>query len=148
MYTKSADGSFKERPVYEERSYDLFGLLAGVRGPTEPFVVERGLPHDLSEEVEHAWASGEGDWHTPTWYDYCELRAYLSLIRQRDLYLKTKMDLESLKEDSDECYDKGDYLPSSPALREFIDTIEYVFESYGIYYPNPNTIRVVMWFDN
>lgn len=148
LYTKSADGSFEARAVYDGRSYDLFGLLAGVRGPSVPFVPDRGLPDDLSEEVERAWASGEGCWHTPTWYDYCELLAYLRFVEQRDLYLRTKIELDALKEDSDECCDEPYYLPSSPVLREFLDTIEYVFESYGIYYPKPNTIRIVMWFDN
>jgi len=33
------------------RNYDLFGLMAGVRGPDEPFIDPRGIPKDACSTV-------------------------------------------------------------------------------------------------
>lgn len=76
LYYKDDDGNFKEAwTVLDDRNYDLFGKLAGVRTIGEPFVYPRGLPDNLSNETKELY--GDASWcHDETWYDYCELHLY------------------------------------------------------------------------
>lgn len=55
LYYKDDDGNFKEAwTVLDDRNYDLFGKLAGIRTTEEPFVYPRGLPDNLSNETKGA----------------------------------------------------------------------------------------------
>lgn len=77
---------------FHERDYQLFGILAGVRGPDEPIVQPRGLPADFKMlEYEHPIPAdfmfravfrhphGHEPWiyymgeHSYTWYTLKEL---------------------------------------------------------------------------
>jgi len=58
---------------YDGRSYWLFSLLAGVRGPFEAFSEPRGLPHGLSKGLETEWEQWKGNGHTPSYYSLTEL---------------------------------------------------------------------------
>lgn len=155
MYKKNKDNEFVPTDIYNGRSYDLFGILAGVRSCTTPFVYPRGVPDNLSPEVFKRWHRGEEDsWHTPTWYGYCELKAYQYAAKYTDKYAKLSLELYKLKnpeEYQDDFdlyeYDEDDY-STSDLLDGFINCIDTVLEAYGIYYPKPNEIRVIMWFDS
>ena len=60
--------------IYEHRDYGIFGMLAGVRNDSyPPLCGERGLPPDLSKEVEQEADYWNPDGHTPSWYTYDEL---------------------------------------------------------------------------
>lgn len=76
LYYKDDDGNFKEAwTVLDDRNYELFGRLAGIRTTEKPFVYPRGLPDNLSDETKKLY--GNGSWyHDTTWYDYCELCLY------------------------------------------------------------------------
>lgn len=60
--------------IYMPRDYRLFGLLAGVRDPVHSLFPVRGIPGDISWEVDDKYYSSDGehkvvdpDWHTPSW---------------------------------------------------------------------------------
>lgn len=75
LYKKSSEDKFSPVDIYDGRDYELFGLLAGVRSMIAPFVLPRGVPDDMSCEVSKAYEDGQY-YHTPTWYDWCELQTY------------------------------------------------------------------------
>ena len=128
VYKKTEDNTFEPVDVYPYRSYNLFSLLAGVRGWHEPFVSPRGLPADLSEEVMAEWKKYENEWHTPSYYDITELVAYL----------------RSLPPDNEE---EDDYSHSN--MSTFVHNIEQVLDWNGYYGNyNPGHVRVVFWFDS
>ncbi len=60
------------------RSYGVFGFLANVRNYSaiRPIAMPRGFPEDASECVRAAYASWEGDSHTPSWLTVQELTDY------------------------------------------------------------------------
>jgi hypothetical protein len=53
--------------LYNERSYFLFGLLAGVRNyAVEPISQPRGIPDDGSESIKEYYNKWGDDAHTPS----------------------------------------------------------------------------------
>ena len=175
LYKKNQDDSFECITVYNGRNYELFGLLAGVRGSSHFFtggygyIVEpRGLPDNLSSYVQFKWEEGkdeDGDvnWHTPTWYDFCELDTYTYLLNdfnnemnRKNKYieeLEKKISILEGEEEDDSWTDdlfnecKDDYNGIN-ALAGFVSCIKDVLDTYGIYNPKSGEIRIVMWFDN
>lgn len=61
---------------YGDRNYELFGILADVRGSPDPKFTqaERGVPDDASENYQRA--ADCVDWHSHTWYTLEELDKY------------------------------------------------------------------------
>lgn len=180
LYKKNSDNTYEPIPVYDGRNYELFGLLAGVRGSSHFFsggygyIVEpRGLPSDLSPYTQNEWEKGKDEsgrqwWHTPTWYDFCELETYAYLLKDFDETIKEKNrtihlleeEIEKLHErqdNEDENYEWLDWFSDNEedddynafdAFEGFVNCIKDVLREYGIWYPKPNEIRIVMWFDN
>lgn len=176
LYKKKDDGGFETVPVYDGRDYELFDLLAGVRGVSHFFcnglgylVEPRGLPNDMSVTTQKTWEYGvdEGGhtyWHTPTWYDYCELKTYSYLLNDFDKVIKLKdnriAELENkvckLKGEDEEDdslswfdeFDDGEKWSVFKRLGSFVDDVMDVLWRYGIYNPKPNEVRLVMWFDS
>ena len=176
LYKKNQDGTYTPVDIYDGRDYELFGLLAGVRGDFSGlFSIDggagylhhpRGLPDDLSPEVKEEYGDGEY-WHTPTWYDYSELRAYEYMMVDscKELEKKNKKIAELEKtikrmtqfipkneeaEDSDEedCPDNEHYYPLWERFEEFVNDIAGVLDAYQIWHYNPGDVRVIMWFDS
>lgn len=73
--------------AYDGRDYDLFSILAGVRGVYEPLVEPRGLPGNLSRDVERESEWFGSDAHTQTWYDLNELILLKRMYRDEEKYL-------------------------------------------------------------
>lgn len=102
LYKKKEDGGFEPISIYDGRDYELFGLLAGVRGNSHFFsggcgyiVAPRGIPSDLSQYVQNEWECGKDEdgrqwWHTPTWYSFCELDTYTYLLNDFNKEMKKK----------------------------------------------------------
>lgn len=65
------------------RNYQLFGLLAGVRGRRADCVTgnPRGLPNNVSEKVRGLFERWGMDAHTPSWLTYGELESDVFLYR-------------------------------------------------------------------
>lgn len=76
----TAVGPGREEPYdsrfYSGRNYDLFSILANVRGasPEPEWTQERDLPDDLSDGVQRAADGWAGDAHSHTWYTLDELQ--------------------------------------------------------------------------
>ncbi len=128
LYKKSSEDKFFPVDIYDGRDYELFGLLAGVRSIIAPFVFSRGVPDDMSCEVSKAYGDGQY-YHTPTWYDWCELQTYERIF-------------------DNEYDDEDDTNSLCKRLDGFMNDIEKVLNAYDIYYPKPGDIRIVMWFDS
>ena len=60
------------------RNYELFGLLAGVRGTREALVAPRGLPGDISVRAYKGLQSS--DLHCHSWLSRKELRAAIAQL--------------------------------------------------------------------
>lgn len=61
--------------TYDERNYEAFGILAGVRGDGfPPISPPKGEPHDLSEELRDDDVRGSD--HSVTWLSVDEIVAY------------------------------------------------------------------------
>lgn len=65
----------RPRPIIDNRNYDLFGALSGVRGePIEDWTChERGLPDDVSHEVLEESTNWGSDAHSHGYYTLGEL---------------------------------------------------------------------------
>lgn len=173
LYKKNENGGFDPLDVYDCRSYDLFGLLAGVRnafaassilGSSWGCLVEpRGLPDNLSSSAKEEWGDGE-HWFNATWYDYCELElCERLLVDASDILRKKNVRISCLErevdrlrnlDDEDYCYDLLDEAGGDSSCNVidifvgFMNCIKNVLDAYEIWYPKPNQIRIVMWFDN
>lgn len=166
LYSKKEDGAVQPVPIYTERDYDLFGILAGVRSYRDPLVYPRGLPDDLSPYVKTRWEDGKDDngktyWHTPTWYDFCELSECHELLAEFDKKEKQANDkirslekkLEELKDELDDDWeqievDEEDDWTGVSSLGWLLRDVNKVLEAYGTYFCNPSDVRIVMWFDS
>ena len=181
LYRKNPDDTYEPIPVYNGRDYELFGLLAGVRGSSHFFGSDygylaepRGLPEDMSVQAQLEWENGKDEdgkmwWHTPTWYDFCELDTYAYLLNDFNKEMKKKnkkieelekkiKELES-KEDDDDCCDwspwyfncdeeEDDDCDGIDSLVGFVKCIEDILHAYGRWRIHYGEVRVVMWFDN
>lgn len=155
LYKKNNDESFEQVDIYHGRNHMLFSLLAGV----ENFYVEiwdigclvpkRGIPDDLSQEVKVRYGDGEC-YHSATWYDYTELRAYEYMIKDSSSYIKElKQEIKRLKNEQEDEYKDNDTLEEiSSSLEFFMDSIRTVLNAYDLWYIKPNEVRVVIWFDS
>ena len=114
--------------AYSGRNYELFSVLAGVRGWYEPMIEPRGYPNNLSRPVEKEKEWYGIDAHTPTWYDLFEL----------NLLIK---DFKNEHENEDYIYEALDNFWNS--LINYLDFAgEYVWEF------KPNQYRVIIFFDS
>jgi hypothetical protein len=58
---------------YEERNYQLFSILADVRGDYSPIVEPRGIPEDASTGYKYMCDRWDGDAHSHSYYTLTEL---------------------------------------------------------------------------
>ncbi len=154
-------------PVYRGRNYELFNILAGVRGSGDGIIDEpRGLPEDASittKKESDGWGS---DGHSHSYFTLFELREFLENN-------PTTMYGGMVKPEDAEKIDKGEGTPNSWAgwvsdesgwvhrewnepspLNGIVDNIVERFkDEFYIYddkrYPEKEkSIRIVFWFDN
>lgn len=138
---------------YNGRDYDLFGLLAGVRGEEDEFTEVRGLRTDLPGEIQAEWDRYEDSYFSPTWYTCKELAGIVNILRNR--YEKAQVEaitrlrydkdytLSEYKEDLEDSIEYDDYM----SFKEFYDSIlayASIARDYDFLY---NDGIVVMWFD-
>ena len=123
------------------------------------------MPDDLSCEVLNKYGDGEY-FHTPTWYDYCELYAYENMMK--DSYKKIKWRDDKIKELEKQIKNMTQFIPRDEETEYFDDDVEFeddecglherladfmncirnVLDAYNIWYPKPGEVRLVMWFDS
>jgi hypothetical protein len=117
-------------PFYWGRNYDLFSILAEVRGSYDPIDDPRGLPEDVTDATRKEFERWGQDAHTPSHYTLKELKDYLYNNSEDDELTET--------------------------LKRFVEPMENRFrEEFWItnddekrYTVKENAFRVVFWFDN
>jgi hypothetical protein len=72
---------YVEKEIYEGRNYNLFSILAGVRGWSPPPIPPRGFPDDLSDEVQEMVDFNFE--HTACWLSLKDLQS-IKWYRQSD----------------------------------------------------------------
>ena len=58
---------------YVERWYDLFDIMAGVRGDVTPIIAPKGLPSDISVITQLDYNCRRGDTHHCSWFNEEEI---------------------------------------------------------------------------
>ena len=106
---------------YDSRNYEVFGVLAGVRGEENGVIdYPRYLPEDVSEEIKNEHERWDLDAHSTTYYTLDELLdskyRKMSVVELAELRLK--------------------YF--------FIDVLDSCLKLTD----NPSDFRLVFWFDN
>jgi len=153
--------------VFRGRNYELFNILAGVRGGGDGMIDSpRGLPEDVSEVTKKESEKWDSDGHSHSHFTLLELRAFLE---QNPSTRYGGM----VKPEDAEKIDKGEGTPNSWAgwvsdtlgwdyrewdepspLNGVVKKIDERFrEEFYIYddknHPEKeNSIRIVFWFDN
>lgn len=61
------------REIYDGRDYELFGILAGVRGSHTPISYPKGFPFNVSNEVLQDYDSWESVAHSASWLTFDEI---------------------------------------------------------------------------
>lgn len=119
------DNNIEVVDPYDGRNYELFSILAGVRGWQEPLIDPRGFPGGMNTKTVREVERWDGDYHTPTWYDLFELNMFAEKYK-----------------------DNEDY----QSFIFFVDCIntyvEYAMFFYWRDLVKPNQYRVIMFFDN
>ena len=138
-YGKRGELKYNYVPVWKERCYDLFAILADVRNYNniESISPPRGLPLDVSKEVLKDYRD---------WGDNAHSASYLTLQELID-FVYNKNDTSS-----DATFQYGIYY-----LTLLINEIKDHVESDGFIYNcdrvefsrnSFNDVRIVFWFDN
>ena len=107
---------------YNSRNYELFSMLAGVRGFAAPIVEPRGFPQDASDGVRREYELAEEWMHTPSWLTLAELRV---ASKGKKTYSK----------------DERSY------LKELISGIDFML-SASWNWADDVDVRMVFWFDS
>ena len=142
---------------YDDRDYDLFGMLANVRNgtwsePVIPISLPKGLPKDVSKFVNEKANEWNLDGHSHSFLTLEELEKY-------EWKKKVKMERYVTKEQKKE-YDEKGIKPDSYAL--YISDgvlLEWDAEIYPKYFVEEvipqlqalkkfGEVRIVFWFDN
>lgn len=124
--------------IYDHRNYDLFGVLAGVRGSAGNNQIDspRGLPEDVTDFVrEH--------------YEYWGMDAHsCSYLTLRELIEFDKYDWDDSEEES------HILIPLIDRIKQRADELNLIYDFYwdgrfrGESMRKAENIRIVFWFDN
>lgn len=137
-------------PLYDNRSYAFFSLLADVRnsGDVKPMGDRRGLPHDVSDIVKaysNYWGS---DGHSHSWYTARELFKQKYDMEYKKPWLNSDEELEN--EELEWAYGGLSELCQEMVRR--MAEVFYIYETSEAVIEerikkNADNFRVVFWFD-
>lgn len=145
--------------IPDDRDYDWFGILAGVRNytNTRPIAEPRGIPFGVSDEVKEKIDSWGMDGHSHSWLTYKDISEhdwdYASVDgRKSTIDRKTGEELGKASFSSrwDTQLDKFEYkhLPRiakdlvSESWKLFLNNMALLAVRYG-----SENVRIVFWFD-
>lgn len=122
-------------PIYDDRNYYVFAVLAGVRNSYQvsPLFPDRGVPEDISYPVKCVFDSWEGDSHSETFFTLKELldvdwSKYNGVMEFKDNYGEKKTIT----------VDRTGWLDDIPIIIDKLKNID----------DDPNKVRCVIFFDN
>ena len=138
-YGKKGELKYKQVPLYEDRNYKLFALLADVRNDNniEPISEPRGIPFNVSDEVLKDYNEWGDDAHSASYLTLQELTDFVNNKQgsSRDVIFHTSIYcLINLIDDI------KDHVESDGFIYD-CDDIELGFHTL-------NDVRIVFWFDN
>lgn len=126
-----------------DRWYDLFGIMAGVRGEVAPIVEPKGVPDDMSVITRLDWEWWDGDVHTASWFNEDEIDKLKEWLKAQKVIADTKEEKYAWNQFYLESgvlngtYMFGNGLTS---FRKYHDT-DYIPKG-------ADAVRLVFWFDN
>lgn len=115
---------------YVGRNYDLFSILAEIRGSLDPIADARGIPEDVSTITKREYNIDGFEVHTPSYYTLKELKDYLFN-----------------NADNEEIVDNLSYFVDA-MNRRFKTEFWISDDDEKRYTIKENGFRVVFWFDN
>lgn len=121
---------YDQVPFYSGRNYELFSILAEIRGSLDPIADARGLPEDVSTITKREHANDGFEIHTPSYYTMKELKDYLFN-----------------NSDNEEIVSNLSYFISAMDKR-FKEEFWISIDDEKRYTIKENGFRVVFWFDN
>ena len=150
--------------IPDDRSYDMFGLLAGVRNYADckPISETRGLPEKLSWQAKESLEKWGLDAHSKSWLTVKDFKNHDWELESTDGRISTidketgkelsKSSYTHLMDDPEEVKKRNvelkyltrkakDLIPF--AWKCFIDYMKALAEKYG-----DENVRIVFWFDN
>jgi hypothetical protein len=135
-----------EEDVISNRAYGLFGFLADVRNYShcQPISPVKGLPKDVSKQVQGLSDYWDCDGHSHSWLSLKELLDfdYSQMLWDRRVTKKVGANCWNGAALADE--GEGQHLTYKEFLGKwFFDILENL-EAYG----EPEDVRLVFWFDN
>jgi hypothetical protein len=146
--------------AYHDRNYDLFSILADVRGDRTPISEAKGLPEDVSDVVKAESDNWGSDGHSHSYFTMEELYSYFE--QNRTVTYSGYVTPEgSEKIDAGEMPDfwftiRSDRAPierewefENVDIKHLIEVLEKHFKSE--YYrkdTESEKFRIVFWFDN
>lgn len=137
-------------PLYSDRSYPLFSLLAGVRGSggIEQIDDRRGLPYDVSEIVKVYSDYWDTDGHSHSWYTAKELFKKKYEMEEERRWLN---DDEELDDEEFEWAYRGLCKLCQAITIRMVDVF-YIYDSSEAVIEeqvkkNADKFRVIFWFD-
>lgn len=150
--------------IPDNRTYDMFGLLAGVRNYTDckPISNPRGLPEKVSWQVKDSLEKWGSDAHSRSWLSVKDFKEHDWELESLDGRVSTidkntgkelsKASYTFLQDHPDEAEKQNvelkhltrkakDLIPFAWVC--FIDYMKSLAENYG-----DENVRIVFWFDN
>lgn len=161
LYNHDPDLSYIFIAPYCWRSYPLFGILADVRYSFEhsPISEPKGIPNDLSAEIQRIYDENSDYIHTPSYYTLKELSNYYykhkKTINSSDIhYMITNVDGEPIPINGMTAYltpclfdpEEEDFQHGLEALRTIIAYMSFIQDTdYNL---TGDDIRLIFWFDS
>jgi hypothetical protein len=151
--------------LYNNRNYELFNILAGVRGNGPSISQPRGLPDDVSSIVKKESDRWDGDGHSHSYFTLEELKNYFknNSYKFHNGFLN-KRQIEELDEDNHTPYNWVEWSEPDLEYREWkeisplkivIDKVdERMRKEFWVREGDEDTseldkkFRIVFWFDN
>lgn len=157
------DGRSEYLEAYTGRSYQLFGLLAGVRGEQDDELTHvRGLHSGIPAEIQAEYDEGKTDngcrggnyFHSATWYTRAELESMLAVLKARyertqtEYMTRWKYDKEysysEMMVDVENSVEYDDYYVFDGFYASLVNYAEVAYDWDFLYHDGV----VVMWFDS
>lgn len=151
--------------IYDDRNYDLFNVLAEVRGNGPSISPPRGLPDDVSSVVKKESDRWNGDGHSHSYFTLAELKEYYknNSHTSHNGFL-SKRQIKELDEDNHTPYNWSEW--SNPdleyrewkevsSLKKIVDKVDdRMRKEFWVSKDDEDTskfddkFRIVFWFDN
>lgn len=151
--------------IYRNRNYNLFNVLAEVRGNGPSISQPRGLPDDVSDIVKKESDRWDGDGHSHSYFTLAELKKYYkeNSHTTHNGFLSKRV-IKELDEDGKTPYnwdewsgpdlEYREWKEDSP-LKELVEKVdERMREEFWVREDDEDTskademFRIVFWFDN